>query len=141
MNLDEEDPDPLVGGYEEIEDINLETKKEIDKLKLLIGDFKKSLFYTYVSNDTSHKANNIGSMMSYHALFLQCVAFWIGLLDNQIVSKPEFQDKKLQTDFKTLSKIIYQTAMLNSDSRTLVYSLLLQVSTQYPYDLENVSVE
>ena len=141
MNLDEEDADPLVGGYEEIEDINLETKQEIDKLKVQIGDFKKDLFFEYVSNDASHMAKNIGSMTSYHSIFLQCVAFWIGLLDNNQVVKPYLKKKDLEDEFKNLSKEIYKTSKINSDSRTLVYSLLLQVSTQYPYDLENVSVE
>jgi hypothetical protein len=134
IDLNEEDHDVL-DRNDELEEINAETQTAIQELKTAIFKFKNQLYTNEVVNDKDHKASDLGSMMSFHALFLQSVAYWIGLLDNSPVPIPKFDVKKDQKDFEKLSKGIEMVAKTNSDARTLVYSLLFLFSTQHPFEL------
>lgn len=134
MNLDEDDQDPL-DINEEIEEVNNETKENIQELKMDILKFKKHFFYELVSNDGDHDAQDMGAMMTFHALFLQCIAYWIGILDSQPIQEPVIESLSDRKRFKSLTKKIKEIASTNSDARTLVYSLLFHFSTQHPFDL------
>ena len=134
LNLEEEDPDPL-NRNDALEDINTETRVTIDTLQLKIIEFKKQLFSELVNKDTDHSAGNIGAMTTFHAIFLQSIAYWIGLLDSRPVSAPTFTAGRTTKLFQLITKDIQKTISLNSDARTLVYSLLFTFSTQHPFDL------
>ena len=134
MNLDEEDPDPLGVPDEEMEDIQEKVREGIQELKVAIYKFKKQFFYDLVSNDQKHNAADMGAMMTYHALFLQTIAYWIGLLDHRPVPEPVFAKGRNRNAFQSLTRSVQDLAQESSDARTLVYSLLFQQSTQHPFD-------
>lgn len=134
LNLAEEDPDPL-NRNDTLDDINTETRVTIDKLKLKIIEFKKQLFSELVNKDTDHSAESLGAMTTFHAIFLQSIAYWIGLLDGRPVPAPTFDAGRTTKLFQILTKDIQSAISLNSDARTLVYSLLFSFSTQHPFDL------
>jgi hypothetical protein len=120
---------------DDIEDISENINTAVENIKQGIFSFKKDLFYNIVSNDNSHNASDMGSMMSFHALFLQCVGYWIGILDNKPVPKPLFSSEKDRKHFDDLTKAIAVAKVNSSDAKVLVYSMLFQFSTQHPYDL------
>jgi AICAR transformylase/IMP cyclohydrolase PurH len=134
INLKEDDTD-IYERNDDMTEINVETLKNIDLLKVNIIDFKKQLFNNSVSNDKIHKASDIGSMMLFHALFLQSIAYWISLLDDKSVSEPQFEAGRDKLRFQKISKLIKDISKMNSDARTLVYSALFTFSTQHPYDM------
>jgi hypothetical protein len=134
LDLEGGDPDVLARN-DELPEINEELRKNIDTLRSDIFAFKKAFFSTYVSNDKEHDANSLNAMRSFHALFLQCVAYWIGLLDSAPVPVPRIPGQKDAAAFKRLTDEIVTLTKQNHDARTLVYSLLFQFSTQHPFDL------
>ncbi len=119
----------------DVEEVDSEIYKAVVELKEGIFAFKKQLFYSIVSMDTKHDASSLGAMMTFHSLFLQGVAYWIGLLDSSVVPKPNFFTKKQEKEFEALSLAIHKTATSSADAHTLVYNLLFQFSTQHPFDL------
>ena len=73
--------------------------------------------------------------MSFHALFLQCIGYWIGMLDSSVVPKPVFVDKKTTDSFNAITnavKVIKQTSI---DAKILLYSMLFMQSNKHPFDL------
>jgi hypothetical protein len=134
INLEEEDMD-IYERNDTMTEINSKTLKHIDVLKVNIVEFKKQLFNNVVSNDKKHDASDIGSMMTFHALFLQSVAYWIGLLDDRPISEPHFEAGRDRVCFQKISKLITDVSKINPDARTLVYSMLFTFSTQHPYDM------
>jgi hypothetical protein len=134
INLKEEESD-IYERNDTMADINSETLKSIDGLKVNIIDFKKQLFNNVVSNDTHHDASDLGSMMHFHSLFLQSIAYWIGLLDEKPRGEPQFEAGRDRVRFQTISKLIKNVSAMNADARTLVYSMLFTFSTQHPYDM------
>lgn len=107
----------------------------VEELRLSIVAFKKKLFNIVVSNDTQHKASSMGAMMGFHALFLQCIGYWISLLNNNSACKPVFTNSTNTNDFNTLTKNILSIKQFSSDAKTLLYTMLFTLSTQHPYDL------
>ena len=107
----------------------------IEEVKLAIIAFKKKLFNILVSNDTDHKASSMGAMMGFHALFLQCIGYWIGLLDNSPVPKPNFTNSTNSSIFENLTTNILTIKNYSSDAKVLLYTMLFTLSTQHPYDL------
>ncbi len=134
--LTEEDyaQDPLQRN-DEMNDISQEVHQAIDELRAKIFKFKKQLFLDVVSNDTQHTASDLGAMKSFHALFLQAISYWIGLLDSSPVPPPKLQKQSNIDEFDALTKGIQYIQGLNTDANTLVYSMLFQFSTQHPFDL------
>jgi hypothetical protein len=126
--------DPLQRN-DELEPVSKEVNKAVEALRQQIFKFKKQLFLDIVSNDKAHVAKDLGAMTSFHALFLQAVSYWIGLLDTNPVPPPQFQQQRNIDEFDALSKGIQYIQGLNSDAKTLVYSMLLQFSIQHPFDL------
>ena len=134
MPLDREDNDQL-NRNDELEEVNSETRKEITNLHNKIFEFKKALYADIVSGDKDHSAADMGAMMSFHALFLQMIGYWIGLLDSSPVPAPTFKSTSRISEFKTLTTTINSLSKKNQDARTLVYSLLSTFSTGHPFDL------
>jgi len=107
----------------------------VDEIRLAIIAFKKKLFNILVSNDTQYKASSMGAMMGFHALFLQCIGYWISLLTYKPTYKPAFTDSSNTNTFEALTRDILIVRNYSSDARTLLYTMLFNVSTQHPYDL------
>jgi hypothetical protein len=124
-----------INTSKEENDINQTIIDSVDTLKTDIYKFKKVLFFNLVSNDTKHSPSNISAIVEYHSVYLQCIAYWISLLDSTKVPEPLLQDD-LETMFQSLSKHILELSQSSSDAYTLVYSLLFQISTQHPFDLK-----
>jgi hypothetical protein len=116
--------------------IHENTLQAVEELRLGIYAFKKELFYKIV-NDEGQKGNSadMGPMMTFHSLFLNCVSYWIGLLDTKPVSVPLFGKRGLKKDFEALTSAIDKVAHNTTDARVLVYNLLTIFSTQHPFDL------
>jgi hypothetical protein len=134
--LTEEDytQDPLKRN-DEMEDITKEVHEAVETLRQQIFKFKKQLFLDVVSNDKDHKASDLGAMKSFHALFLQAISYWIGLLDSSPVPPPKFRQQRNINEFDTLTKGINYVQGHNADANTLVYSMLFSFSTQHPFNL------
>ncbi len=130
------DNDPLLRA-DDFETINAKTHEEIETLQKDIFLFKRSLYDSLINHDTNHTPSDLGAMKTFHALFLQTVGYWIGMLDSYPVPKPQFPNPALQKSFATLSHSIQFLARSNQDANTLVYSLLFSFSTQHPFDLGN----
>ena len=131
---EEIDQDPLTRA-DKLETINANTHEAIEALQKDIFSFKRSLYDSLINHDKHHTPSDLGAMKTFHALFLQTVGFWIGMLDSYPVPAPRFQTHALQTSFQNLSKSIQLLAKSNQDANTLVYSLLFSFSTQHPFDL------
>jgi hypothetical protein len=134
MPLDREDNDQL-NRNDDLEEINNTTREEITNLRDTIFKFKKALYADIVSGDKEHSAGDMGAMMSFHALFLQILGYWIGLLDNSRVPAPTFKSSSKTNEFKSLTTKIKAVSEKSQDARTLVYSLLSSFSTGHPFDL------
>lgn len=131
---DQEDNDQL-NRYDELEEINNTTREEITNLRDKIFEFKKALYADIVSGDKDHTAGDMGAMMSFHALFLQILGYWIGRLDSSPVPVPTFKSISRIKEFNTLTSTIESVSKKNQDARTLVYSLLSTFSTGHPFIL------
>jgi hypothetical protein len=117
------------------QEINPNIYTSLEELKQGIYLFKKNLFYAIVSNDSKHEAKSLGAMYSFHALFLQCVAYWIGMLDSTTVPNPKFTSEVHTKEFQALTRAIQTIAHSSTDARVLTYNLLFKFSTAHPYDL------
>lgn len=128
------DNDPLLRS-DDLEAINAKTHEEIEALQKNIFVFKRSLYDTLINHDKEHSPSDLGAMKSFHALFLQTIGYWIGMMDSYPVPKPQFSNPSLQKSFASLSQSIQTLARSSQDANTLVYSLLFSFSTQHPFDL------
>jgi hypothetical protein len=132
--LDREDNDQLKRN-DELEEINSNTREAIDSLRDTIFKFKKEIYADIVSGDKIHSAEDMGAMMSFHALFLQMIGYWIGLLDSSPVPAPTFKTNSETKKFNLITKTIKTVSQKSQDARTLIYSLLSSFSTGHPFDL------
>ena len=107
----------------------------VEELRLSIVAFKKKLFNIVVSNNTQYNASSMGAMMGFHALFLQCIGYWISLLNNNLACKPIFTNSANSNEFMTLTNNMLNIKKYSSDAKTLLYTMLFTLSTQHPYDL------
>lgn len=128
------DEDPLTRA-DDLETINANTHEAIETLQTEIFSFKRSLYDSLINHDKEHTPSDLGAMKTFHALFLQTVGYWIGMLDSYPVPIPRFETPALQKSFQSLSKNIQTLAKSSQDANTLVYSLLFSFSTQHPFDL------
>jgi len=133
--LDDSDSNDLLQRNDTLEEPESKLYTAVEELRLSILVFKKKLFNIIVSNNTEHKASSIGAMMGFHALFLQSIGYWIGLLDNSPIPKPVFASSTNSNDFDNLTKNILTVKQYSSDARTLLYTMLFNLSIQHPYDL------
>ncbi len=135
MDLDSDSDHESERRVDMEQEINPNIYSSLEELKQGIYLFKKNLFYEIVSNDSKHEAKSLGAMYSFHALFLQCIAYWIGLLDSTSIPKPVFVSQKDTKEFQALTKAITTIAQESIDGRILTYNLLFKFSTAHPYDL------
>jgi len=126
---------------DDMEEISPKVTLAVEEIKARIVQFKKELFYNIVSNDSTHPASNTGPMMSFHALFLQCIGYWIGMLDSTNIPKPIFVDNKSTREFDNLTNAIKITKQTSIDARVLLYSMLFSLSNKHPFDLGNQKTE
>ena len=117
-----------------MEEINPKINIAVEALKKEILEFKKALHFSIVANDKTHNASNMRPMMTFHSLFLQVIAYWIGLLDSNLVHKPTLPTKEQHT-FDKLTSQIKNISEYNSDSHRLLYTMLFNYSVQHPFDL------
>jgi hypothetical protein len=110
-----------------MEEINPKINIAVEALKKEILTFKKALHFSIVANDKR-------PMMTFHSLFLQVIAHWIGLLDSNLVHKPILPSKE-QHAFDKLTTHIKNIAAYSSDSHRLLYTMLFNYSVQHPFDL------
>jgi len=122
---------------DDMEEVSPKVISAVEELKIGIIQFKKEMFYNIVSNDSTHPASDTGAMMSFHALFLQCIGYWIGMLDNTNIPKPIFSDKKTIRDFDAITNAVKVTKQSSIDAKILLYSMLFTLSNKHPFDLGN----
>jgi hypothetical protein len=127
--------DPLDLPDDNEEENNAKTQAAIEALQQDIYSFKKQLFSDTVSNDTQHDASDLGAMSTFHALYLQLIGYWIGLLDGRPVPAPRFSQKRNTASFLDLTRSIQEIIKMNADARILVYSMLFDFSVQHPFNL------
>jgi hypothetical protein len=132
--LDQEDTDSLALPDSQLEDINIQTQQAVEGIKRAILKFKGEFYRGHVGNDKQHNSQDLGAMMGFHALFLQTLGFWIGLLDSKPVPKPTLESGRDRRTFDLITKAIQQVAA-SPDGRTLIYSLLFHFAQQHPFDL------
>lgn len=134
LNLEKPDTD-VVNNTIDTLDVNNKVLESLDNLKSNIYQFKKQLYYRMVSNDSKHDAEDIGPMISFQSFFLQIIAYFLGMLDSQLVPEPKFTVGRDKAVFLKLKEKIKQLAAESSESRILLYSLLFKFSTQHAFDL------
>jgi hypothetical protein len=134
LNLEKPDTDVVANNLSILE-VNEDMLKDLDTLKAAIFNFKQQLYSHLVTNDKKHEAADLGSIMTFHALFLQSIAYYIGMLDSQLVPEPKFSVGRDRAAFLKLKGIIEKVADVSSESRIMVYSVLFQFSTQHAFDL------
>ena len=113
---------------------NEDQLKSIEALRQTIFKFKNILYKEIVINDTKHSADTMEAMYSFHATFLQTIAYFIGLLDSAEVPAPQFSST-MQLKFKLLVSEFLKVRNIQPDSYALLYNMLFQFSTQHPFDL------
>jgi len=97
----------------------------VSNLESEILKFKKELYRANVS-DSINSAESMDPMITYHALYLQSLSYWMGLINSQKnIQKPQLKDPKL---FNKISDIITTISRYNSDSKILVYNALIKLS-------------
>ena len=135
--IDFQQPDPdSIEDYDQVPpDVSAQVLNAVAKLRMAIFKFKQNLFEQVVNHDTSHNASDLGAMMSFHALFLQCVSYWISLLDSKLVPEPQFSDSKNTSEFQKLKDAILKVGQSSPDARIHLYQVLFQFSQQHPFDL------
>jgi hypothetical protein len=132
------DPDPIVPA--QVDPIPEKLYDAIDDLQDTIYAYKKKLYSNHVSANEKQQPNTILELNRFHSLFLQILGFWIGVLDDVPASTPTFSGPTQQADekkWKAITKTLLTLADTSQDARTLVQSLLFQLSVQHPYDFGN----
>jgi hypothetical protein len=116
-----------------MEEVNPKITIAVENLKEQILLLKKSLHFSMVANDSKHNSSDMGAIMAFHSLYLQIIGYWIGLLDGNLVPKPNLPTE--QAHFDKLTAHINNIALYNNDSKTLLYAMLFKYSIQHPFDL------
>jgi len=115
--------------------INEELLKSIDSYNLLINNFKYDLYKEFIQNDKTHEPDDIGSLYRYHAIYLQILGYWIGILDHANVNEPNLENisQNIQDEIAALTQQTNEFYKGSTESRTLAYNVLLKKSTEDPY--------
>jgi len=92
--------------------------------------FKRELYKQYVQNDNMHEPDDLGGMYTYHSLLLECIAYWIGLLDDTTKKMPEFEmNTILKSEVQSIKTLILELNKSHS-SRPLAYNTLSKISIE-----------
>lgn len=115
--------------------INEELIKSIDSYTFLINNFKYDLYKEFIQNDKTHEPDDIGSLYRYHAIYLQILGYWIGILDHANVNEPNLENtsQNIQDEVAALTQQTNEFYKGSTESRTLAYNVLLKKSTEDPY--------
>ena len=115
--------------------INEELIKSIDSYTFLINNFKYDLYKEFIQNDKTHEPDDIGSLYRYHAIYLQILGYWIGILDHANVNEPNLENtsQNIQDEVAALTQQTNEFYKSSTESRTLAYNVLLKKSTEDPY--------
>jgi len=143
ISLDSDDEEDIQhGGTTSIEEKDNHILLDgIEELRIEIFTFKKHLFEIIVNKDTTHSSETMGALMTFHALWLNSIAYWIGLLDTEPTSKPTFSNEMLTEYFEAITDAVNTIKLHSSkgtihNGRILLYALLTKISTEnHPYDL------
>ena len=114
---------------------NLRNKIQIEALDHHLRTFKTLLFKIYVQKDKNHNPDEIGALYTYHSLLLQSIAYWIGMLDDQVVPRPVLiRNKELETTIMSINTYLRE---LNNDSavRQIAYNSLSKLAIEHPFVL------
>ena len=133
MDLDEEDPDPTP-DFEDIAEISENLHTDINNLHKALIIFKKKLQEVYIETNETQNPLKIKAMYTFHALYLQCLAFLIGLLDSQPVPIPNLEES-LENDFEQIRKKVEVLLHSNPDANVLLYNLFFKLQAQHPFQL------
>lgn len=134
---DDDDVDPLqIPDEETIEPMNEQLLASLQSISSSIHTFKKDLFTSIVSYDKDHSADDLGAMMKFHSVWVQMIGYWIGQLDSRMACRPTFPTPKFTQTFETITKSI-QSLMKTMDGRTLLYSMLFNMSIEHPFNLRD----
>jgi len=138
LNLESEDEELQYGGVVETKETNTLMLHAIEDLRKILFTFKRHLFKTIVSDDNTHSSASSGALMTFHAVWLQSVAFWISLLDSETVPRPTLNTEELNKDMNYIVNAIHTIDEYKTDGHILLYALLTKISTEnYPFDLGN----
>jgi hypothetical protein len=139
LPLDDEDDDLdilQIPEEDEIEPINESLLASLRELSSMIHSFKKRLFSDIVSYDKDHTADDLGAMMQFHSIWIQMIGVWIGYLDGRMSSVPNFPSSKHADTFEEITNTI-RSLIKTMDGRTLVYSMLFNMSIEHPFNLQD----
>jgi hypothetical protein len=133
MDLDEQDPDPTP-DFENILEISENLHSEINNLHKGIIFFKNNLYNQIIKNNEAQNPLATEAMYTFHALYLQSLAFLIGLLDNKPVPVPTLPEN-LEDEFEQIRKKVEVLLHSDPDANILLYNLFFKLQTQHPFQL------
>lgn len=136
MDLEGGDTDPFPEDIDKMEEISDVLHKKINELHREIIQFKKKLYDTTVNENEGQNPQDIKSMHTFHALYLQCLAFLIGLLDNQpvpVLTLSETLEKEFQNIMNKVNVLLEPDS--NPDANVLLYDLFFRLHAQHPFQL------
>ncbi len=141
QDLERDDAESVQSSDTEVSPTDEQYQKAIDVLRQQIYEFKRSLYEQTVNKDSSHDAADMGAMMTFHAIFLHCISYWISLLDSSLVPEPQFPSSANTQTFKTLTRAIQKVAQISPDAQVHLYQLLFQFGQQHPFELGDQELE
>ena len=133
MDLDEQDPDPTP-DFENILEISENLHTEINNLHKNIIIYKNKLYNQIIKNNEVQNPLVTEAMYTFHALYLQSLAFLIGLLDNKPVPVPTLSEE-LEDEFEQIRKNVEVLLHSDPDANVLLYNLFFKLQTQHPFQL------
>jgi hypothetical protein len=112
--------------------IDLNNKAHINNDALLdhLHVFKRELYKHYVQDDTTHDPDDLGGIYAYHSILLECIGYWISLLDSDTKKMPEFEmNNVLQSEAQSIKTLIDELNKSHT-SRPLAYNTLSKISIE-----------
>jgi len=115
--------------------INEELLKSIEEYTLLLNKIKYDFYKEFIQSDNTHKSDDIGSLYHYHAIYLQVLGYWIGILDHVNLNLPNLENTSqiVQDEVAALTQKTMEFYNGSTESRTLAYNVLLKKTTEDPY--------
>lgn len=112
-----------------------EAHKFVESFTSHLHQFKQELYKEIVVSNNQENPFTIQYMRTFHALWLQSIAYFIGRVDSQPVEQPTQLPESTFLLFKKLDTMI-QEAKERPDTRdttTLLYSRLFQTQMEHPF--------
>jgi hypothetical protein len=140
--LDLDSPeDDQTPEFEDMPDISEEIHKQITEVHQEMIEFKQELYNDIVLSETTQTQQNplgIGAMATFHALYLQCLAYCLSLLDSKRTAVPIFSNTDIKYHFDTIINHINSIKHKNSDADILLYNLFFKLTTQHPFSFNKI---